>query len=45
MLLVNDGSGEDTIGANNLEVPQEMSADTIGEQNEGPQEVTISVSS
>ncbi len=38
-----DGSGEDTVGAKDLEVLQEMSEDTIGRQDEGPQEVAASV--
>lgn len=38
-----DGSGEDTAGAKDLEVLQEMSEDTTGGQDEGPQEVAASV--
>jgi len=43
--VTSDGREDETIGATNLKVMQEISEDTSGEQPEGPEDVTVTVSS
>ncbi len=41
--VTGDGSGEEIVGANDLEILQEMFEDTTSRQNEGQQEVATTI--